>query len=231
MARRHEEKRVRLDINFDAMMKSEELRMGFWDNLLHQGRLYSLISLLESTLHLPGDVIECGVYRGASLFKICRRVSDLSPAKVVYACDSFEGFPPEQVGRWDRTLFRPLRKLRNKFTHSWDMPERIEVFSRLFDVSVQTIKGRFSETLPSCGKREYCFIHLDADLYLSIKDCMQALFPCLVPGGIMVLDDYDSVKWPGVKRAVDEYLLGTATTLKKCEVRNIPCYYLQKPLE
>ncbi len=63
-------------------------------------------------LELPGDVIECGVYRGGTLAKIFRTVSKCSADKQVFACDSFEGFPEEDVGRIDVGYFRFLSRIR-----------------------------------------------------------------------------------------------------------------------
>ena len=106
-----------------------------------------MISLLESTLHLPGDVIECGVYRGNSFQMICRAVAETSPGKRIYACDSFEGFPKKKVGRIDLGTHWILSRVRRKYRLCQDTPARLERFSESFNVNGQIVKGFFSETL------------------------------------------------------------------------------------
>ncbi len=112
MGRRHELKRVEADRRLDQLLESEEGRGRYWADLLEACKRDPMIALLESTLELPGDVIECGVYRGGTLAKIFRTVSKCSADKQVFACDSFEGFPEEDVGRIDVGYFRFLSRIR-----------------------------------------------------------------------------------------------------------------------
>ena len=67
------------------------------------------------------------------------------------------------------------------------------------------IQGDVIETLQN--KLNYpqtiCFLRLDTDWYDSTKTELEVLYPNLVQGGILVVDDYGS--WDGVRKAVDEY--------------------------
>lgn len=228
MAHRHELKRQRFDTERDAALHSEEGRLAYWDGLYHLGNRYSWIELLGTALPLPGAVIECGVYRGASLFMMCREIARLSAAKRIFACDSFEGFPPENIGPQDRALFRSQRKLRAKFKLANDIPERIHRFSRYFHVPVEVEPGFFAKTLPTLAEQEFCFIHLDVDVYASYRECLEMLFPKLQPGGLVVFDEYDSPKWPGARKAIDEYFADRPEAVTKSTLREIPAWYVRK---
>lgn len=46
-------------------------------------------------------------------------------------------------------------------------------------------------------------MRLDTDFYSSTKIELEILYPRLVKGGVLIIDDYGS--WEGSKRAVDEY--------------------------
>jgi O-methyltransferase len=48
------------------------------------------------------------------------------------------------------------------------------------------------------------WVHIDVDIYQSVRDCIRFLYPRLVPGGFMVFDDYGFPSCPGARRAVDE---------------------------
>lgn len=228
MAKKHELKRLKDDQKLDDMLRSEAGRASYWNQLAEQAGRDSLIDLLLGTLQLDGDIIECGVYRGGSLFKISRALRESSSQKMLYACDSFEGFPEEHVGLFDRSLFRPLRKLRAKFRIAQDVPERISRFSGYYGVSIKTVKGFFSETLARFEGHRFCFIHLDVDIYESHRECLELLYPLLVPGGVIVFDDYNAPKWPGAKRAVDEFFADKTETIQRSFEREIPAWYVRK---
>ncbi|MEN0110761.1 MAG: TylF/MycF/NovP-related O-methyltransferase [Planctomycetota bacterium] len=234
MAQKHERMRQEHDRLLDERLESEEFRAEHWDDLGAEGARDSLVHLLESTLALEGDVIECGVYRGASLFRMARRLKTLGSDKELYACDSFEGFPTETVGKLDTSFLRPVSKLRRKFTGAGDVPERIERFCGYYDTPIRVVKGFFSDTLPALTDRRFCFIHLDVDLYQSYVDCLTLLYPCLAPGGVVVFDDYNPsklpgvAKWPGATLAVNEFFADRPESVERCETRDRPAWFVRK---
>jgi len=52
---------------------------------------------------------------------------------------------------------------------------------------------------------EFVLVHVDADLYESTKAACDFFWPRMVNGGIMVFDDYNAPRCPGVNKAVDEF--------------------------
>ncbi len=87
-----------------------------------------------------------------------------------------------------------------------DLYEEVKAsFSRLGvpvdEHNVELVQGLFEDTIDL--DEPVAFAHLDGDWYESTLTCLERLAPLIVPGGRIVLDDYDH--WSGCRRAVDEY--------------------------
>jgi hypothetical protein len=67
--------------------------------------------------------------------------------------------------------------------------------------------GWFNETLHLWPPGKIALLRLDADWYESTKICLDVLYQHIVPGGLLVIDDYFC--WPGCRAAVDEYFENT----------------------
>lgn len=67
--------------------------------------------------------------------------------------------------------------------------------------NVRFVAGLFEDALRIASP--VAFAHIDADWYESVSCCLARIEPWLVPGGVLVIDDYDA--WSGCRRAVDEY--------------------------
>jgi O-methyltransferase len=51
-----------------------------------------------------------------------------------------------------------------------------------------------------------CFAHIDVDLYEPTRASIEFFYPRLVPGAVLVCDDYGLTTCPGATRAMDEYM-------------------------
>ena len=229
LRRRRDAKRRRDDAAAAALLASEEGRSLYWQDLAEKCAVSSMIALLERSLALDGDVIECGVFRGRSLRMICKTIHSLAGRrKTVLGLDTFEGFPEGSVSAVDASLFRPISRLQGKFRDAGDVPGLLADFADIFDIALDIRKGRFEDTLPDVCDRQYCFIHLDCDTYRSHMQCLAALYDRLVPGGVIVFDDYGSKEWPGASAAVDDFLLGKPETVEVCSRRPREAWYMAK---
>jgi O-methyltransferase len=157
---------------------------------------------LERALRHDGDIAECGVAAGetaAGMLAVLRRTRTRRQ-KRLHLFDTFAGLPSIMVDS-DRIGASGQEQFAGNFSHS--LPEvrrRVED-----DPAVVFHSGLFSDTLRGFSRR-LCFIHADADLYLSTTDIIQAAVRVLVPGGVIVFDDYENVDFPGVRRAVEAHL-------------------------
>ena len=75
----------------------------------------------------------------------------------------------------------------------------------LLDSKVIFVKGKVEDTLIHANQlpNAISFLRLDTDWYESTKKELEVLYEKLIPGGILVIDDY--ANWNGVRKAVDEF--------------------------
>ena len=72
-------------------------------------------------------------------------------------------------------------------------------------------KGFIPDTFAGLNSEKIAFVHIDLDVYKSILDSLQFIWPRLSLGGIIVFDDYGFATCPGARVAVDEFFY-----TKKC---------------
>jgi asparagine synthase (glutamine-hydrolysing) len=90
-----------------------------------------------------------------------------------------------------------------------DLYEKVKGNLRDFGIDcgahrVSLIKGLLQDTMAIDGP--VAFAHVDVDWYEPVKTCLERLWPRVVPGGSVILDDYHD--WGGCRKAADEYLRG-----------------------
>ena len=71
---------------------------------------------------------------------------------------------------------------------------------------VRLVKGKVEDTVPKNAPEKIALLRLDTDWYESTRHELVYLFPRLVPGGVLIIDDYGH--WQGARKAVDEYIAG-----------------------
>lgn len=162
-----------------------------------------LLAQLEKVSELDGNVIECGAaYCGSSVI-MAEYLRLRHVDKLIYACDSFEGFNERELAK-ERE--RGLTMAGDKaFTYtSYEYVKR--KIKRLgFDGAVVLVKGFFEETLETIESK-FCFALVDCDLEASTLYSMERVWRDLVGGGRILVDDYHDEGWGGVKRAVDFFV-------------------------
>ncbi len=115
-----------------------------------------------------------------------------------------------------------------KFRDASDVPDMLGDFAVAFGIDLDLRVGRFEDTLPSLGDRQYCFAHIDCDTYRSHMQCLIALYDKLTDGGVIVFDDYGSAAWPGVAASIDDFFAGKPETIQVSSVRERPAWYAVK---
>ena len=151
---------------------------------------------LKEAAKLPGDVAECGVYRGHNLYHYAKLLSQVAPSKTLFGFDSFAGFPRDADDVPGRGKFA-----------NCSLDDTFELLRGFHKVCL--VKGFFRTTLQAVANSIFCCVILDCDLYLSHRTCLEFFYQQLTPGGILILDEYYSLKYPGARRAVDEFCVGS----------------------
>ena len=150
--------------------------------------------------NVPGDLIECGAWRGgACIFMRAVLAAYGDRTRTVWVADSFEGLPKPGAGSEDARIWEggemavSLDEVRGNFARYG-----------LLDGQVRFLKGFFIDTLPQAPVERLALMRVDGDLYDSVIQTLQYLYPKLSVGGYVLLDDYHQKLPPAVK-AVDDY--------------------------
>jgi len=166
---------------------------------LRRLNIYHLLSQVIS-YGISGDVVELGCRQGLTTVLIHDVLKYLGSHKTVHVFDSFEGIS-------EPTDFYGHKYQKGSFCSG------VEELIANFGLKPLPVihKGFFEETLPESLPDKICFAHLDSDLYEPIKLSLECVWPKLSPGGIIVIDDYSHVDFPGVQLAVDEFHKGAVS--------------------
>lgn len=163
-----------------------------------------------NTHQIPGDLVECGVWKGGSAMAMAMtlvRRGDTS--RQVYLYDTFTGMTPPEKEDQDfngTTAEKLLVQDPDNYRCEASMEEVSANMSNTgYPASqINLIKGPVEETIPSIIPEKIALLRLDTDWLASTRHEMIHLFPRLVQGGIIIIDDYGH--WKGSRQAVDEYL-------------------------
>lgn len=199
------EQNGRVRLYYEAMRRA---KVEWSDNFPKQCRFYSLQQMVELVLDQQpdGDFAECGCWKGHSTYIIASILSEHGFANEFHVFDSFEGGLSEKHPQDKNKLREETRK---------DISKQKQVFSSTRDEVQQTLvefpfvklyEGWIPNRFDEVGARQFCFVHVDVDLYQPTLDCLEFFYPRLFSGGVIVVDDYGYSAFPGAKRAVDEFL-------------------------
>jgi hypothetical protein len=185
-------------------------RLVNYETNLDRSKVRVLADRLREVSPLEGDVIECGSSRGGSAAIMAFTLCELGRDKMVFACDSFEGFDRQEL-----TAEREagLTRVSSEAFTSTSLAYVNRKFAVLGVGDVITpIPGYFRDTLPSLDRR-FCFAFIDCDLRNSLSYCANQLWPRLTPGGQMVFDDYQASGWSGAALGVGDFLSEQSETI------------------
>lgn len=180
-----------------------------------------IMALCESVEHvcqqrLEGDIVECGVWKGGSMAAAARVLQTIGITdRDLWMFDTFEGMsaPTDSdvdfLGqRADQLLSEADLSQATEKESIWCRCELDSVKATLLETGypesrMRFIKGKVEETLPLETPEQIAILRLDTDWYESTLIELEILYPKLVPGGVLIIDDYGH--WQGCRRAVDEY--------------------------
>lgn len=166
--------------------------------ILSADREASLLHWLKTVNDVPGAAAECGVYCGSTL----RMLAKAAPHRRMYGFDTFKGLP---AAMWSEGEVHEPGDFADT---SFDA-----VAAALADCpNVQLIPGEFPDSVIDFDE-VFAFVHLDFDFYESTRAALGWLLPRMSPGGVIVFDDYEWHRCPGVKRAIDELGMTVARTV------------------
>jgi O-methyltransferase len=163
--------------------------------------LYTLVHFLDECLALEGDVVECGVWRGGSAKLLRDIVIERDCGKHLYLFDSFEGMEEvdaadrHQVGDFQDTSLEYVQGFVAGTSTPGPDPKGTAIFCQ----------GWIPRSFAGLEQLRLCFAHIDLDLYQSVLDALEFIYPRLSSRGVIIFDDYGFASCPGARKAVDEF--------------------------
>ena len=180
-------------------------------------RLYGLIKAIDyiSACQIDGDIVECGVWKGGSMMAAAKRLLEKKTTnRHLWLYDTYEGMPAPTAMDYSKRSGDAKQKF---IDHSkegseysdWCCSGIEEVIKNLKTVSypenkLHFIKGKVEKTIPSEIPDRIALLRLDTDWYESTAHELKYLYPLLVTGGVIIIDDYGH--WEGCRKAVDEFM-------------------------
>lgn len=180
-------------------------------------RMWALVQSIKYLIDnkIDGDIVETGVFQGGNLI-LSKKLLDFYEPKSnrkIFGYDTFEGMT--EPTKNDKDVFgedpqKFWAQSQNEKYNDWCYASIEEVKNNFIketgsEKSLNLIKGPVEETLKKVENLpdKISLLRLDTDWYESSKIELETLFPKLVKGGVLIIDDYGH--WQGVKKSVDDY--------------------------
>lgn len=147
-------------------------------------RVYTALWAAEHAMQLPGDFVECGVNTGILSRAICEYLDFGASSKQFYLFDTFKGIPEHQASPAEREFARS--KNARIYRECYDDVKRI--FAPF--PNVRLVRGTVPETLASVRIDRVSYLSIDMNLVFPEIAALEHFWDRLVPGAVVVLDDY-----------------------------------------
>jgi O-methyltransferase len=159
------------------------------NTFVDQYKCYELWEQLGQLTHVPGDILEVGVWRGGTGVLMARRAKDLGMDAAVVLADTFAGVAKAgEADPWYRGG-----------EHADTSPQIVDDLARRQGVAVNILVGMFpDETAHELVDHRFRLVHIDVDVYDSAHDTLLWAWPRLNVGGVIVWDDYGAFECEGV---------------------------------
>ena len=207
---------------------------------VNAAKVFALIEIFLKIKHLPGSIVECGVFKGQSFFLFQKLLDVYCPGdslKKLIGFDTFRGLTSlsKEDGKKDLN--------RDKFKGGFNAKNFEKIFFNLLEVHqsdsmlprfqrMQLIKGDVNKTLPKYIKKNpglrISLLNLDLDLYKPTLSALKFLYPKVVNGGIVILDEYAMETFPGESKAFEDFFKRNNIQLKKFNFTPTPGAYFIK---
>lgn len=175
---------------------------------------YEIYKLVKD---LPGHIVELGVFKGESLLRFSQFTEIFEPydrSFRVIGFDNFNGF--EGLNEKDGEIITDM----DKVVGGWSSKKNREELFELINVydndrfipqkqKIQIVEGDILKTVPKFYNKnkniKIRLLHLDADLYEPTLVGLKYFWDLLIPGGVLLLDEYAFDGFIGESVAVDEF--------------------------
>lgn len=217
--------------------------LGLYVRRMHLAKTLCLYEAFKMVSDLPGSIVELGVFKGESLLLFAKlmeifNVNDRSCSVIGF--DNFHGFeglhekdgiPDPKTGKvkggWSSAdHYEELKALINVFDHDRMVPQKPRI--RLVEGDICETAPKYAADNPGLRIR---LLNLDCDMYEPTLAGLQAFYHLVVPGGVVLLDEFGFDAFPGESKAVEDYFAanGGMPVIRKFPLHSNPGGFFVKP--
>ncbi len=167
-------------------------------------RLHTLTWAARQALELDGDFVECGVFEGFMSATVADYVDFHTVSKTFYLYDTFEGLSPKYSSPDDFGISKGFFDLAQKSYHK---PGLYDFVRKRFAAypNVKVIRGVVPDVLAVESPERIAYCHIDLNSPAAEVGALEVLFDRIVPGGLVVFDDYGWLPFARQKQAEDRF--------------------------
>ena len=195
-------------------------------------KLLDHYEIYKKILNVKGDIIECGVFKGASLIRFLtfRDLIEKTNKRKVIGFDAFGKFPhPNKDYKNNKADKIFAKRHDDNIGLGINMNLLKKYLKKKKITNYKLFKGDVLKTLPNYLKKnkksKIALLHLDLDVYEPTRFVLNNLYKYISKNGIILLDDYSHIQ--GATLAVDEFI-----KIKKLKIlrvsKNSRPYFIQK---
>ena len=192
-------------------------------------KLLAQYELFKMTKDIPGEIVECGVFKGASFcrFATFREIFGNVFSKKITGFDTFGKFP-EANFQDDINALKSQISTDGEYSIAKEQLEKVLEYKGI-NKNIELIEGDITKTVPqyisSYPELKISLLNLDVDIYEPTVTILENLFPRISKGGVLILDDYST--FPGETKAVDDYFKDKNIKIQKFSFCMTPCYLVK----
>ncbi len=208
--------------------------LSLYDDFLAQAgldRLQKILAryeLMKMVTEVPGDIVECGVFKGSGIYTLSKIAKLLTPhtgRKII----GFDFFGEKRNTSFKRTADKEVLDFHDK--NLADEDRIVQNLAKHNIKNVELVAGDVTKTTKEYAQKNLGFrialLYLDVDNYEGTLGILKNLYPLVTPGGIVVFDEY-GIRGHGESDAVHDYFKGTPLKLHSLTIANTPPAYLIK---
>ena len=151
-------------------------------------RAHTALWAAQNALQLEGDFVECGVFSGILSLMVCKYFNFAQYTdKNFFLFDTWEGIPAENGTEQEKQAAKEKNK--NYYTRNGDVYSVVEKSFSAYP-NVKMIQGTLPETLDKAQIQKISYLSMDLNSATYEQACIEKLWPKLVKGAVVLLDDY-----------------------------------------
>lgn len=164
-------------------------------------RIHIALWAAQTAFRSGGDFVECGVHLGftSSVIMTYMNWNAKAGTRKFYLVDNFEGIVPDLLTDEEIRLGR-AEQYGTKYSGTYERAKK----NVLEFKNIELVKGTVPAILGDVHAKRISFLHLDMNSSIPEVSALRCFWDRLVPGAVVLLDDYAYSGFEPQKRAIDD---------------------------